>query len=403
MSQEKHFDIVIAGAGMVGLALAASLRDSDLRVALVEARELPQAWAPSGESVADYDPRVSALTLASQRLLESVGAWESVEAARSRPYTHMHVWDALGTASIDFDARDVSQAALGHIVENSVTCSALMAALEGAANISFFATDPIKQFDYAEQGPQQLVLQSGSILSADLLVAADGANSFLRERAGFDLREWSYEQKAIVATVQSSEAHQATAWQRFLPQGPLAFLPVAGGDDRLCSIVWSCDDARADELMALDDAAFMVELGRAIEHRLGDVTAISRRFMFPLRQRHAREYTKPGIVLVGDAAHVIHPLAGQGVNLGFMDVVALSEELMRAAARGLSPAADEVLARFQRRRMGDNLGMMAVMEGFKRLYGQSDPLPVLLRNFGMRNLDRLGLLKQQIIRRAMGF
>lgn len=398
-----EYDIVIAGAGMVGLALAASLRDSDCRVALVEARTLPGAWQASGESVDDYDPRVSALTLASQRLLQDVGAWQGIQSARARAYGHMHVWDALGTASIDFDAQDVSRPALGHIVENAVTCSALMAQLEGASNISFHAEDPIESFDYSECGPQQLQLQSGASLSATLLVAADGANSFLREQAGFDLREWSYQQKAIVATVQCSAAHEATAWQRFLPQGPLAFLPLAGADDRLCSIVWSCDDARADEIMAMDDAGFKQVLGRSIERRLGDVCAVSRRFMFPLRQRHARGYTKPGMVLLGDAAHVIHPLAGQGVNLGFQDVVALADELKRAQQRGLSFAADEVLGRYQRRRMGDNLGMMAVMEGFKRLYGETAPAAVVLRNFGMRNVDRLGLLKQQIIRRAMGF
>lgn len=401
----KHYDLLIAGAGMVGLTLAASLRDSGLRIALIDASRLPGAWQADGELAQHFDARVSALTSASQRLLQKVGAWPFVLQARACAYTHMHVWDAGGTASINFDANDVRQPALGHIVENSVTCAALMKALQGASMVDFYSEDPIESLCHDQQRPKcyQLGLKSGAILSGDLLVAADGANSFLREQAGFDLREWSYEQKAIVATVQMQQSHDLTAWQRFLPEGPLAFLPLADNNKRCCSIVWSADTERAQQLMAMSEADFIEALENGLEKRLGSVESISKRFCFPLRQRHAREYYMPGMALVGDAAHVIHPLAGQGVNLGLGDVQVLHDEILRAQKRGLALGSAAVLSRYQRRRMGDNLAMMAVMEGFKRLFGRRELLAVLLRNTGMRGLDRAAALKRLVIKQAMGF
>ena len=249
----------------------------------------------------------------------------------------------------------------------------------------------------------QLQLADGAALRADLLVAADGALSRVREMLDFRTREWDYGHRAIVTTVQVERPHRETAWQRFLPSGPLAFLPLPGASGRhYCSIVWSLREELVDDLLALDEPAFCAALGAAFEHRLGAVQACSARFAFPLRQRHAVDYIQPGVALVADAAHTIHPLAGQGINLGLQDVAVLAEEVSAGLARGSSPGQLDVLRRYQRRRKGENLAMMAAMDGFKRLFEQ-EALPLRwLRNVGMRGVGQLKPLKQQLMRHAMG-
>ena len=219
-----------------------------------------------------------------------------------------------------------------------------------------------------------------------------------------DTREWDYRQQAIVCTVKTQHSHRATAWQSFLSSGPLAFLPLrsAAGDDHHCSIVWSADTARAEQLMALDDQAFAEALERGLESRLGKIEFVDKRHAFPLRQRHARDYTQPGLALVGDAAHSIHPLAGQGVNLGLLDAAVLAEEILRAGERQVDLYDPSLLQRYQRRRAANNLGMMALMEGFKRLFGET-ALPVRwLRNVGMSMVDSAGPAKNLIAEQAMG-
>ena len=250
----------------------------------------------------------------------------------------------------------------------------------------------------------RLRLADGRVLAADLVVAADGAHSRLRHWVGLATREWDYDQQAIVCTVRTAQSHRFTAWQRFSPSGPLAFLPLLSesGDEHFCSIVWSQDTEEARRLMALDEAAFASELERAIERELGAVELVSRRFAFPLRQRHAKDYVAPGFALVGDAAHTIHPLAGQGANLGYSDVRALLDELSRARKAGLGAADELMLARYQRRRKGENLTMMAAMEGFKQLFAR-DELPLRwVRNTGLRWLNQLGPVKNRIAAEAMG-
>ncbi|MDN6320383.1 MAG: FAD-dependent monooxygenase [Marinobacter sp.] len=404
MSDSKVFDILVVGGGMTGTALALGLSQQGWKTGLIEAGEraaLLQDPAPV-QSVADFEPRVSAISMASQQLLDSLGAWECVTAGRHCPYQGMTVWDGDGTGRIHFEAAELQARALGTIVENRSIVRALFAAVEGSA---------VELIDGAQvtgswlDGDQRgIELAGGRKLSARLVVAADGAHSRMRQWAGLPTREWDYDQQAIVCTVRTSQSHRYTAWQRFSQTGPLAFLPLATetGDENVCSIVWSQDTHEARRLMALDDAMFTAELERAIERELGVVEAISKRFAFPLRQRHAKDYIAPGFALVGDAAHTIHPLAGQGANLGYGDVRVLMEELLKAKSAGLSPANELVLARYQRRRKGENLTMMAAMEGFKQLFGR-DELPLRwIRNAGMRWLDGLGPIKNRIAAEAMG-
>ncbi|MGI9285640.1 MAG: UbiH/UbiF/VisC/COQ6 family ubiquinone biosynthesis hydroxylase [Pseudomonadales bacterium] len=404
MSATRHFDIVIAGGGMVGLALACALRDTSYEIALIEARDYPQSVSPTGAAPENFDPRVSALTVASQNFFSEIGVWSAIVEQRVCAFDSMQVWDAAGSAEIDFKACDLRQPLLGHIVENRVTLQALLAVAKASQNINLYVPQSVQeaQFDTAENQSVELQLQNGEQLTTQLLVAADGGQSSVRELAGFATRQWSYGQRAIVTTVRTEHAHRQTARQRFLPTGPLAFLPLADGEQRCCSIVWSAADEYADSLLALDNEAFANTLAEAFEHRLGAVQELARRYSFPLQQRHSTSYVKPGVALLGDAAHVIHPLAGQGANLGIQDVQVLVEELQRASTRSLQPGSMHVLERYQRRRMGSNLLMMGAVEGFKRIFSESS-LPVRwLRNTGMRQLNSLGPIKQHIMRQAMG-
>ena len=398
------FDILVVGGGLIGSAAALGLSRQGWRVGLVEgqARDSLIADIHPATDVDDFEPRVSALSLASQKLLDQLGVWAGVRESRHCPYQVMTVWDGDGTGRIHFEAAELQSESLGTIVENRAVVKALFQEiLESSVEL----IDGVKVSGWWQDADLRGVrLDDGRSLGASLVIAADGANSRLRHWAGLPTREWDYDQQAIVCTVKTSQSHQSTAWQRFSQTGPLAFLPLLNeqGDSHFCSIVWSQDTAEARRLMALDDAAFAAELERAIERELGRVESVSRRFAFPLRQRHAKDYVANGMALVGDAAHSIHPLAGQGANLGYSDVWVLLEELSRSKSAGLSPADPTVLARYQRRRKVENLSMMAAMEGFKQLFGR-DELPVRwLRNTGLRWFDRLGPVKHRIAAEAMG-
>lgn len=406
MSQD--YDLIIVGAGLVGATLAAQLasgkRGSGLRIGLIEAGGEPESFSRE-----EFDPRVVALTPASEQLLCNIKVWQQVAAERACPYSDMEVWDGEGNGAISFSAADCQADRLGHIVENSLLVRSLRRRLENLPQVELIQPASVTELSLPEQAGDavELGLDTGTQCRAALVIAADGAHSQLRTLGGFDTREWAYDQRAIITTVRTEIPHAYTARQRFMRTGPLAFLPLRwqsgeGWDAHYCSIVWSADNALADELMALNEQAFCVRLGRDFEHRLGAVTGCAERFAIPLKQRHAREYIKPGLALVGDAAHSIHPLAGQGVNLGLSDVVALAEEIERALARGLTTSDYSILRRYQRRRLGENLGMMSVMETFKRLFGTSAPELIWLRNTGMASINKLGPIKNAIVRRAMG-
>ncbi|MEX1668771.1 FAD-dependent monooxygenase [Zhongshania guokunii] len=398
-----EFDLIIVGAGLAGAALAVALADLPLKIALVEGQAVRDGWPPLEESVVDYDARVSALTEGSREFLEQLGVWSEISGRRVCAYTDMEVWDGEGTGRIHFAASEVKRAALGHIVENRLLNAALINHLRELAGVKCYFACPVAAMEQ-QSGGVALSLADGRVLRSPVVVAADGANSRIRDWAGFVTREWDYHHHAIVATIETAEGHKNTAWQRFQPEGPLAFLPLpdTAGEQRYCSIVWSALPEQAEQLMAMDDDAFCRELGAKFEHRLGNIVACSRRVSFPLRQRHAADYVSGGIVLLGDAAHTIHPLAGQGINLGFQDAMVLAEECRRACERGLSLTDSGALSRYQRRRKGGNLAMMAMMEGFQHLF-ETPVMPLrLLRNTGMTWLNKALPLKRQIIAKAMG-
>ena len=405
MANQTDFDIVIVGGGAVGSAVASLLGQinktvqgdkQQLKIALIESYEPPQ-FDPS-----QVDPRVAALTEKTRLIFEQIGIWQQLVDKRVCAYKAMNVWDAEGTGRITFDCQQVQQPNLGHIVENSALVSTLIEHLKQQPNIELYC--PANIVDYQlQQDVITLTLDNQSVLSAQLLIAADGANSAVREHFQFATKQWDYGQHAIVTTITSENSNQLTAWQRFMPTGPLAFLPLNNiGNDHCCSIVWSQDTAEAKRLMALEDKDFCKELSRASEHCLGQVLKIEKRHLIPLRQSHATDYVMPRLALIGDAAHSIHPLAGQGANLGFSDAQVLAEEIAKAFARDLDLGDVSVLKPYQRRRKPENLATMAAMEGFKRLFGSQNSTLRLLRNYGLSAINGLGAIKNKLIKQAMG-
>lgn len=397
----SQYQVVIVGAGMVGAALAASLANSQISVALIEPN-VPKAPPEKRIKCDDFDIRVSAITAQNQALLTQLGVWDLIDNSKKSPYQEMTVWDAEGTGEVNFKANELHVPCLGTIVENREIVWALQQVIAEADNIKIIrdVVDHIDNQD--EKGLTPVFLASGNVLKTQLLVGADGALSRIKQWGEFANTEWDYHHQAIVSTIEVEKSHHNTAWQRFRQQGPLALLPLAAENNRTCSIVWSTSKEECDHLLALNNEDFCLELGLAFENRLGCVSSVGPRVAFPLRQRHAKNYVVPGIALIGDAAHTIHPLAGQGVNLGFKDAAALSYELLRAHSKGLSLGNVQALQRYERRRQADNLLMMAAMEGFKRLFSAEQPIVRLLRNQGMRLFNRASAVKQHVVMQAMG-
>lgn len=386
-------DVAIVGAGMVGGVLGCALASQGFTVVLVEQREPDTDWPRD-----DVDQRVSALTRASQHILANLGVWDRMSEMRVSPYRGMRVWDATGNGSIEFDAAEIGEPDLGHIVENRVTQLALWKRLGEFSGVCRLCPDSVHRLELGGERPW-LELNSGRRVEADLIVAADGANSAVRKLAGITCSGWSYHQHAIVATVEPEKHHGKIARQRFMPNGPLAFLPIDNGS---CSIVWSTLPEHAGFLMVLDEAGFCRELEIASQGVLGRMSRVGPRALFPLSLRHAQRYLADGVVLIGDAAHGVHPLAGQGVNLGFLDAAVLADVLGDARERGHPLGCRATLRRYERSRKGHNLEMLALMDLFKRVFSNEYQPLILLRNLGLNLADASGPLKRLLVRRAMG-
>jgi 2-octaprenylphenol hydroxylase len=345
-----------------------------------------------------FDPRVVALNLASQALLNELGVWQAL--SRVCAYEHMQVWDGEGSGSIEFSAQELGEQQLGWIVENDHVLGQLHLRISELPQITWYA-DSVTSLQ--RQGAHGVLHTAGGReIHTPLILAADGARSVLRELADIPVRKWSYGHTALVCRVQSELPHQHTAYQRFSHAGPLAFLPLFPTDQRDSSIVWSLENSVAEQMLALDEDAFKLALEQALESRLGRILHCDERLALPLYQCHATRYCAPGLTLVGDAAHAIHPLAGQGVNLGLADVVALVKELERACERGLPLNHSSLQDRYQRARMPHNLAAMAAMESFKRLFGSSNPYIGLVRNLGLSLAGQLPGLKQRFMHLASG-
>jgi len=388
-----RFDVIIVGGGMAGATLACALQGRGMKIALIEAA-LPPDVRPNDP----IDLRVSAITRASQQIFTALGAWPGMSARRISPFREMHVWDAGGDGFIHFDAAEVGEDALGHIIENRVIQHALWQRLQGEGGVELFCPAAVTALQHVG-AVMHVNLADGKILRTRLLVGADGAQSRVRQFAGIQTRGWTYDQQAVVATVASEHSHRETAWQRFLPTGPVAFLPLHDGRS---SIVWSTSPRQALQLLAADDALFCRQLESAFGATLGRIESTSERASFPLRLQYVDSYVQPGLALIGDAAHTVHPLAGQGVNLGILDAATLAEVLVDAHAQGKDIASLKVLRRYERWRKGNNLMMMAAMDGFKRLFGADwEPLR-RVRNAGLSLTNRIPPVKQLIMRHAMG-
>ncbi|HIF9185466.1 TPA: FAD-dependent 2-octaprenylphenol hydroxylase [Photobacterium damselae] len=389
----QNVDIAIIGGGMVGLTLAAALADTELRIAVIEG-QLPD------ETLAELpDLRVSALSRASERILRRVGAWSGIESRRLSPYQHMEVWEQDSFANIQFSAERLSQPNLGHIVENRVIQLALLEQVKKQHNVTLLAPERCDNIVFGES-EAWLTLSSGKHLTAKLVVGADGANSWLRNTLNIPLTHWDYGHSAIVANIRCGEPHLATARQIFRPQGPLAFLPLS--EPNLCSIVWSTEPKEAERLCAMSDEQFNQYLTTAFDGRLGLCQIEGQRQAFPLRMRYARDFVKDRVALIGDAAHTIHPLAGQGVNLGLLDAVALAQELKQLWLEQKDIGSKANLRHFERWRKAEAAKMIAAMQGFRDLFAGSHPAKKLLRDIGMLVADKAPGLKDELMRKALG-
>ena len=387
----RPYDVLIAGGGITGLTLACALEPTGLRIGVIDRNE-PDAFQDA------YALRVSAINRASLEVFHQVGALERMQQLRVSAFRSMHVWDSTGVGEIHFAAAELGLDALGCIIENNVIQLALLEIVEQSDTIDWLCPAQIESLAVADE-LKRVELADGGVLTARLLVGADGSRSAVRDAMGIELMRKSYRQQAIVCTVGTQEQHQQTAWQCFLPTGPLAFLPLADGS---CSIVWSLDEKQAADVMALDERAFESRLEQAFEYRLGAVELLSERAMFPLGHGHVDRYVQPGVALIGDAAHNIHPLAGQGANLGIMDAACLAGVVAEALGAARQWSAYHTLRKYERSRKGDNRVMEATMTGFKQLFGNDNPLLAELRNTGLTLVDRLPVVKQFFTRQALG-
>jgi 2-octaprenylphenol hydroxylase len=397
---KKQFSIAIVGGGVTGLTLAALLnrcvQREQLSICVIDA-----APRPAYDPAAKVGLRVSAISTGSAELLESVDAWADVEGTRACTYDQIRVWDestvADGATTLRFDAAEFAVKQLGFIVENELLRQSLVATLV-KSHVEVIFDAPLRGLDLSRQ-PVTLAFEDGRLREADLVVGADGARSFVREAAGIDARELPYEQCAFVTHLQPQLPHRNTALQRFLSEGPLGMLPLADGR---VSVVWSTGKDTASQALAADDQELGRMLTAASDGVLGELSVQGPRGTFPLHARHASRYVLPGVALIGDAAHAIHPLAGQGANLGLQDAAKLAEVIAEALARGEFPADRPILRRYERARKGDNAAMLHLMTGLNQLFTTDSALVRELRTVGMRLFNLSGPLREHAVQVALG-
>lgn len=387
----QNFDVAIVGAGLVGSSLALALRDTGLRVALVEAR-VPQAVPVD----ASWDNRIYAISPGSAQFLEQLGIWSALDAQRMTRVEAMAIFGDDGQSRLDFSAYEAGLGQLAYIVESRLLQAALWQALEAAPHVQLFCPATCAALAI-EVDAARLTLEDGAEINAQLMVAADGAHSWVRQQAGIKASDKSYQQLGVVANFATTLPHQGTAFQWFQPEGILAYLPLPG--NRM-SMVWSLQEALAQDLLQLAPSELSARVAEASNQRLGVLELITPAAAFPLHLIEPETLIQPRIALVGDAAHQVHPLAGQGVNLGFADAKVLASVL---AERGLLGCGDVyLLRRYARARREEILAMQRVTDGLQNLFNRSWPMLGWVRNVGLAATNRLTWLKQQLLKQALG-
>lgn len=387
----QDYDLIIVGGGMVGATLACSLGNTALKIAVIEGNP-PPPFAPDQP----LDLRVSAISIASRRILESVGAWVNIAEMRLCPFRRMKVWEM--TDGTEFRSRDLNYPELGYIIENRLIQLGLLQRLPAFDNIDFLSPARPKRIDYRPQG-SELELEDGRTLRCRLLVAADGGRSQVRQAAAIGVTAWDYEQAALVLTVETAYGQQDITWQRFTPAGPQAFLPLPGPH---ASLVWYQRPEEVRRLQSLSNGELLTAVMDGFPRELGDINRVLDRSSFPLKRQHAQHYVKEGVALIGDAAHMIHPLAGQGVNIGLLDAAALAQVVADALAARRDLGALQVLREFEVMRRRDNLTMMTTMDMFYRVFGNASVPLKLVRNLGLSLAQRLSPARLAVMRYAMG-
>ncbi|MBU2893147.1 UbiH/UbiF/VisC/COQ6 family ubiquinone biosynthesis hydroxylase [Colwellia sp. D2M02] len=404
----QKFDVLIVGAGMVGLTLALALRkNSQLSVAITDTTPLAQIDN-------EHDVRVSAINIASKNIFDNLGIWSEISQNRHQAYQHMHVWDKASGGKLDFCASDGDtfppQDHLGWIIENKVIRHALWQKAQADEGISFFTDSKLASIAVGDSevfasfaAPENLNAGNSAPsmpILAKLLVGADGANSWVRQQIDMEMFFKDYDHHAIVGTVKCPQGHQNTAWQVFLESGPLAFLPLESEHNDLCSIVYSTSPDEAQRLVNSNKVEFAKALTAASDGKLGDIELVSERFTYPLTMRLVQNFVKDRVILIGDAAHTIHPLAGQGVNLGLLDAIALVDTLCAQPTNELANA--QALKAFARWRKSEASEMIAAMAAIKEMFAPKPAPLALIRGLGMNILNHVAPVKNTFISQALG-
>lgn len=392
--------ITILGAGLIGLSQALVLLQNNFTVTIVDKYAHPDKTVEVNPDV--FDLRVLALTPETSAFLQTLGVWEAIVGKRVCPYYHMQVWDGKGTSQINFDAQSLGVSVLGHIVEQNIILQALLAKLKyylDKNQLNWLVKEPIELVRDNEQYIG-VKLSDETIIYSLLLIGADGANSWLRTQAALPVTFKYYDQSAIVATIESEKKHQNTACQRFGEGGPLALLPLA--DPNKVSLVWSQPTEVSEQLLALPQANFNQTLTQCSENILGNLSLVSLRKSFVLKSLQAQSYGSDRIVLVGDSAHVIHPLAGLGANLGFQDVMLLSALLIKQNNNQRNFGSNQLIQRYYRERIAKNEAVRHSMTTLNKLFMSQNPFVKLMRNWGLDKANSFTLLKKWFASQAMG-
>ena len=387
------FEVVVIGAGVVGSSLALSLAKEGVDVCLID-KGTPEIKEDISRG------RTAALNLASQNILEKLGVKRGIENYLT-PFKNIYVWDSDGTSSLEFSSDEIGQPKLGDVVTNNAILSSIFLLLPNHKNLRFLSGDRLKTLDPQEESIK-VCTEGGENISCKLVVGADGGLSSVRELSSINIRTWSYDQKALIANLKAEKSHSNTAYQVFTKNGPIALLPMQKDDEESLSLVWSADIDYAERLLDLDIPSFLNELERKTESVLGKLSMDGEMSSYPLHQLHAKDYYAQRVVLIGDAAHSMHPLAGQGLNLGLGDVEELASRILWSRRHGEDVGNDKMLSDYSKARKSINLRMMGFMEVFKKGFGSTNPWVRLGRNMAFGATQKAPELRKRFIKEAAG-